>query len=114
MSDQTQRRILQFSLLAWMFLCSFLSPQTACSGKKLGDGDWRRQPTARRLADGSFKIMQRNAKVLARWAGIHLVVHHPDSPEMKTVLEKIFGVTPGRPETCNDQAHRDQVIPQGR
>lgn len=93
MSDQALRRAFQFSMLAWMFLCA-LSPlqlraavrnwaMVAGAGSRLQDLS---------LADLS-KLCKGTQKAWPDGRPFTLVVHHPDSPEMKTVLEKIFGVS---------------------
>lgn len=53
--------------------------------------------TGSRLQDVSLtdlsKLCKGTQKAWPDGRAFILVVHHPDSPEMKTVLEKIFGVT---------------------
>jgi hypothetical protein len=91
MKDRTLRQVLQLGVVVCLLLCAAVPVLAAmknwaivaAAGSKLQDIS---------LTDLS-KLCKGTQKTWPDGRNFTLVLHNPDSPEMKSVLEKIFGVS---------------------
>ncbi|HEY2118851.1 MAG TPA: hypothetical protein VGH37_06660 [Candidatus Acidoferrum sp.] len=91
MKDRTLRQVLQLGVVVCLLLCAGVPLLAAmknwaivvAAGSKLQDVS---------LIDLS-KLCKGSQKTWPDGRNFTLVIHNPDSPEMKSVLEKIFGVS---------------------
>lgn len=91
MKDRTLRQVLQVAILASLFLFAAVSLLAAIK-------NWAIVAAAgSKLQDVSLSDLSKLCKGMQKtWPNGHnftLVVQNPDSPEMKSVLEKILGVS---------------------